>query len=461
MTTENFDTLIIGFGKGGKTLAGFLAKKGHKVAMVERSQEMYGGTCINIACIPTKSLVLSAEHAATHQPGTFEEKQMYYSNAINEKTRLVTALRKKNYDTLNTNPNVTVIDGLASFVSPSEVEVTLSKNQKSLHIQAGNIIIDTGTEPYMPQIQGLEQSQRIYTSTTLMEKQRLPHHMIVIGGGYVGLEFASIYRAFGSEITILEQRDTLLPAQDRDVAEAVMQTMQGQGIQFHFHANVQRIHDEAEQTIVEYTNESGQKQEIKGDAILVAVGRAAVTTELKLAEAGIATNERGFVKVDEHLRTNVPHIWALGDVNSGPQFTYISLDDFRIVRDQLYGDGKRSTLTRHHVPYSVFITPPLSHVGLSEEEAKRQNYEIKVAKLPAGANTRAQIMRETTGLLKAIVDAHTNKILGCTLYSAESNEVINTVAMAMHADMDYQILRDTIFTHPSVSEVLNDLFSLL
>ncbi|GHO80650.1 pyridine nucleotide-disulfide oxidoreductase [Ktedonobacter sp. SOSP1-85] len=461
MQTLHFDTLIIGFGKGGRTLAAFLGNKGQNVAVVEKSKEMYGGTCINIACIPTKSLVLSAEHATSHHPNTYEEKQTYYRKAIEEKQRLVTTLRQKSYDKLHTNPHIRVIDGLASFIAPHEVQVVLSDTQDVFQIRAEKIIISTGTEPSIPQIPGLEQSRHVYNSTTLMELKQLPRHLIVIGSSYVGLEFASIYRAFGAEVTVLEQQGVFLPAQDRDIAAAVYQTMQNQGITFHLHAKVQQIQDEANQTAVAFMDEQGQTHTLVGEAVLVATGRAAVTAELHLEKVGVETNERGFVKVDEYLRSTVPNIWAVGDVNGGPQFTYISLDDFRIIRDQLNGGGKHSTRTRQHVPYSIFISPPLSRVGLSEAEAIRQGYEIKVAKLPAAANTRVQMMREPAGLLKAIVDARTQKILGCTLYSAESNEVINTVAMAMHADMDYQVLRDNIFTHPSVSEVLNDLFGLI
>jgi pyruvate/2-oxoglutarate dehydrogenase complex dihydrolipoamide dehydrogenase (E3) component len=458
MQKQQFDTLIIGFGKGGKTLANFIGNKGVKAAMVEKSKEMYGGGCINIACIPTKSLDLSAEHAASHHPSTFEEKQAFYIEAIEEKERLVTLLRQKNFDMLDTNPNVSVIDGLASFVSPHEVQVILSDTKKVIQIQAKNIMISTGTMPYIPPIAGLDQSKNIYTSETLMELRSLPRHLLVIGSGYVGLEFASIYRAFGSEVTILEQHGIFLPGQDRDIAAAVQKTMEKQGIQFHFNAKVQRIHDREDQTYIDYIDESGQPQELGGDAVLVAVGRAPVTAQLDLEKANIAINERGFVKVDEYLQTNIPNIWAIGDINGGPQFTYISLDDYRIARDQLYGDSQRSTHTRQNVPYSVFLYPPLSRIGLSEEEALQHGYKIKVGKVLATVSTRAQMKRETDGLLKAVVDARTDKILGCTLYCIDSNEIINIVQMAMHASMDYQMLRDNIFTHPSVSEVLNDLF---
>jgi pyruvate/2-oxoglutarate dehydrogenase complex dihydrolipoamide dehydrogenase (E3) component len=458
METQQFDALIIGFGKGGKTLATFLGNKGMKVALVEKSKEMYGGACINIACIPSKSLTLSAEHAASHHPATFEEKEAFYLQALEEKRRLVTFLRQKNFDAQNSNSNVSVIDGFASFVSPHEVQVRLNDTQEVIHIRAEYVAISTGSMPYIPQIPGLEQSKCVYTSTTLMELERLPRHLLVIGSGYVGLEFASIYRAFGSEVTVFDQQGVFLPGQDRDVAAAVLQTMKAQGIQFHFDARITHIHNEEEQARIAYLDKDGQPRAVEGDAVLVAVGRAPVTDWLGLEQAGIEVNERGFIKVDEYLRTNKANIWAIGDINGGPEFTYISLDDYRIVRDQLYGDSQHTTKTRQYVPYSIFISPTLSRVGLSEEEALRDGYEIKVARLPATVSTRAQMMRETDGLLKAVVDARTNKILGCTLYCVDSNEIINVVQMAMHADLDYKVLRDNIFTHPSVSEVLNDLF---
>ncbi|GHO80473.1 pyridine nucleotide-disulfide oxidoreductase [Ktedonobacter sp. SOSP1-85] len=412
----------------------------------------------NVACIPTKSLDLSAEHAASHHPATFEEQQSYYLQAIEEKNRLVTFLRQKNYEMLNNNANVKVIDGTASFLSSHEIQVILSETQTALLIQAEHIIISTGTVPFLPPIAGLAQSKRVYTSTTLMECTQLPRHLIIIGSGYVGLEFASIYRAFGSQVTVLEQHAVFLPGQDRDIADAVQQTMVAQGICFHFNATVNSIEDGADHTSLTFVDSHGQCQIVTGDTILVAVGRVPETSQLELERANVVVNKRGFVEVDEYLRTNIPDIWAIGDVNGGPQFTYISLDDYRIVRDQLYGNRQRSTLSRQHIPYSVFLSPVLSRVGLSEEEALQHGYEIKVGKLAAAASTRAQMMGKTVGLLKAIVDARTDKILGCTLYCIDSNEIINTVQMAMHAQMDYRVLRDTIFTHPSVSEVLNDLF---
>lgn len=459
MEKGQFDALVIGFGRGGSALAGFLGQKGLKVALVERSKEMYGGSCINVACMPTKSLVLSSEHALSHHLTSFAEMERYYNDAIEEKRRVVTALRHTVHMALADKPNVSIIDGEARFLSPHELQVTMDGAQAEMEIHAENVFINTGTRPYLPPIEGLHESQHVYTSISLMELQRLPRRLLIIGSGFVGLEFASIYRSFGSEVIVLEQRGEFLPRQSRDIAAEVKQTMEKQGIQFHLNAHVQQIQDRPHSTVLRYLDEQGGQHELEGDAILIAVGRAPNTAHLALEQAGIAVNKRGFVEVDEYLRTNVPNIWAIGDVNGGPEFTYISLDDYRIIRDQFDGKGHYSTQARQNVPYAVFIAPPLSHVGLTEDEALQRGYEIMVGKLPAAAIPRAQIMRQTDGLLKAIVDARTNKILGVTLYCADSHEMIHTVQMAMRAEMDYRLLRDNVFAHPTMSEAFNDLFA--
>ncbi len=361
-----------------------------KVALVEKSKEMYGGSCINIACMPTKSLVLSAEHVVlSHHLEAFTEKERYYRDAIEEKRRVVTFLRQKVYDNLATQSNISIIDGVAHFLSPREIQVTVSGTQEETEIQPENVFIDTGTLPYLPSIAGLHESQHVYTSTSLMELQRLPHHLLIVGAGYVGLEFASIYRSFGSEVTVLEQRSEFLPGQSRDIVTEVKQTMEKQGIQFHLNAHVQSIHDRSHGAAIRYLDEHGVRKELEGDAVLVAVGRVPNTSQLALEKAGIAVNERGFIEVDEYLRTNVPNIWAIGDVNGGPEFTYISLDDYRIIRDQFDGKSHYSTRARQNVPSAVFISPTLSHVGLTEEEALQRGYEIMVGKLPAAAVPRA------------------------------------------------------------------------
>lgn len=294
-----------------------------------------------------------------------------------------------------------------------------------------------------------------------MELQQLPRKLLIIGGGYIGLEFASIYASFGSHVTLLERNETLLRSQDRDIAEAVKTALEKRGVEFLMGASAQKIYDQDDGAIVEILDNENDSKQLMADAILVAVGRAPNTLGLGLENAGIQVDARGFIVVDDFLRTSAANVWALGDVNGGPQFTYISLDDFRIVRDQLDGntDEPHSTKARLNVPYSIFMHPTLSRIGLSEENALQAGYEIQVVKMPAAAVPRAQQLHETEGLLKAIVDQKTGSILGCSLFCADSSEVINVVQMAMQTGASYETLRDSIYTHPSMTESLNDLFS--
>jgi pyruvate/2-oxoglutarate dehydrogenase complex dihydrolipoamide dehydrogenase (E3) component len=258
---------------------------------------------------------------------------------------------------------------------------------------------------------------------------------------------------------VLETAPRLLPQEDDDIAAAITQSLSSRSITFETGVRVQRIESlaDAEDTVVFETPQGNTKRR-SATAILVAAGREPVVANLNLAAAGVAQNERGFIQVNEQLQTNVPHIWALGDVNGGPQFTYISLDDFRIVRDQLFGSGARTTTDRQHVASTVFLTPPFAHVGLREREARAQGYQVRVATLPAAAITRAQVLRQPEGLLKAVVEEGTGRILGCSLFCAEAGEVINTVQLAMKAGVNAATLRDNIYIHPSMTEALNDLF---
>lgn len=454
---EKYDAIIIGFGKGGKTLAADLANHGWKVALVERSAEMYGGTCINIGCIPTKALVHASEMAVAKRPLTFEEYAENYRKAIEAKRALTALLRKKNFDNLDGKASVTVYTGEASFRSPTEIGVKTKSD--SFVLEGKKIFINTGAATIIPPIDGIEANPFVYTSTTIMELDRLPRHLVVIGGGYVGLEFASLFAGFGSKVTVLEAGGTFIAREDRDMAEAVKGALEKRGVSIRLNAAVQAVEPTDEGAVVMSRDAvSGVVTPLVADAVLLATGRRPNTESLNLPAAGVRVTERGAIEVDAYLRTNVPNIWALGDVRGGLQFTYLSLDDYRIVRDQLLGDGHRTTEDRKAVAYSVFITPPLSHVGMNETQARSAGRNIKVATLPAAAIPRARTIEQTDGLLKAVVDAETGAILGCTLFCADSSEVINTVCMAMRTGQDYTFLRDAIFTHPSMSESLNDLF---
>ena len=450
---KKYDAIIIGFGKGGKTLAAELAKRNFTVAMIERSDKMYGGTCINIGCIPTKTLVHSAELADKN--ASWEQKQAYYRRSVARKEEVTSFLRQKNYHNLADNPNITVYTGTGSFIAPDAVEVRMA--EETIQLQAPQIFVNTGAETVIPPIEGVRDNPKVYTSTSIMELEELPKHLVIVGGGYIGLEFASMYASFGSQVTVLESYAELIVREDRDIAASVQEVLEKKGVAFRLNARVQSV----DGTVVVYQDAvTGEVLRLDADAILLATGRRPNNAGLNLAAAGVEVDERGAIIVNEHLQTTNPNIRAIGDVKGGLQFTYISLDDYRILREDLFGAGERKVSDREPVGYSVFIDPPLSRIGMSEVEARKRGLNIKVNKLPVAAIPRARTLGNTNGLFKVIVDADTDKIVGCTLFGPESSEVINLVAMAMKTGQEYTFLRDFIFTHPSMSEALNDLMNL-
>ena len=426
---KQYDAIIIGFGKAGKTLAAELSNRGWQVAVVERSSMMYGGTCPNIACIPTKTLVHEAGIAALLYHDDYPKQANLYKQAIGRKNRLTSFLRNNNYERLSKRPNVTVYTGEGSFVSANIIKVALPEGD--IELQGKEIFINTGSTP------------------------------IIVGGGYIGLEFASMYAEFGSKVTLLEGGNRFMPRNDQDIANSVKEVLEKKGIEIHLNARAQSIHDTNDGVTLTYSDVSdGTPYFVDGDAILIATGRKPMIEGLNLQAAGIGVDAHGAIVVNDQLRTTVPHVWAMGDVKGGPQFTYLSLDDFRIIRDQLFGDKKRDIGDRDPVPYAVFIDPPLAHIGLTEEEALKRGYSFKVSRLPATSVVRSRTLKQTDGMLKAIVNDHSGKIMGCTLFCAEAPEIINIVAMAMKTGQHYTFLRDFIFTHPSMSEGLNELFDI-
>lgn len=452
---KKYDAVIIGFGKGGKTLAGFLAGKGQNVALVEKSDKMYGGTCINVGCIPSKKLVNSTKVLKDKGLSSIEDKEKFYTESIENKNTLIGALRGKNYEMLASKENITVYDGTGSFVSKNVVNV--ENNGENVQIEGEKIFINTGAATIIPNIKGLKESNYVYTSTSIMELKELPKKLTIIGAGYIGLEFASMYSEFGSEVTVIDMGDRLMPREDEEIAERVKAILEAKGIKFLLKSKIEEISDRNDKGYVKISGENGES-EVESDAILVAIGRKPNTEGLNLEAAGVKTDERGAVAVDETLKTTADNIWAMGDVKGGLQFTYISLDDFRIIRDNVYGNGSRTINDRNVIPYSVFINPPLSRVGMTEKEAVEKGYEVKTGRLEAMAIPKGKIEGVTDGLLKTVVDAKTDKILGCTLLCNTSHEMINVVAAAIKAEQKYTFLKDMIFTHPTMSEALNDLF---
>lgn len=439
---KQYDAIMIGFGKGSKTLAAELAKRGKQVAMIEQSAHMYGGTCINEGCIPSKSLILQAGKTS-------------YADAVHIKEALITKLRKKNYDALQQFENVDIYTAKASFVSEHEVKMTFQDHEEI--IAGKQIFINTGSIPRIPDIKGIHEVSHIYTSRELMKLDTLPKRLAILGGGYIGLEFSSMYARYGSQVSVFEQGSRLVKREDADIAEEIQSVLESQGVDFIFDSEVIEFEQVGEQVRLHYLDYQKRKCEMLVDGVLLAAGRTANTKELQLENAGVEVDRYGNVLVDEVLRTSKPHIFAMGDVKGGLQFTYISLDDYRIVKDQLFGKKQRTIHNRGAIPYSVFITPTFSRVGLSEAEALSQGYTVKVKKLSVASIPRAHVNGQTQGVMKAIINDENDEILGCVIFSAASEEMINFIQLAMNHHITATEIANHIFTHPSMCEALNEL----
>ena len=445
MKTRTIAHLVIGFGKAGKTLAADLAKHGESVILVEQSATMYGGTCINIGCIPSKLLLVEGEKSER-----LSDKSAAFTAAMQRREQLTSALRAANYNKLASIPGVEVLTGKAHFLSPHVVEVTTESGVEQ--IEAKQIYINTGARSARLSLEGAD-DKRIYDSTGLLQLESLPKRLVIVGGGYISLEFACMYAAFGSQVTILEQGSVFLAREDRDVAEAMLAMLSDRGIQVILQAETQRFVP-AEDAVTVVTSQG----DYAAEAVLVAIGRRPNVEELNLEAAGVSLTPRGFIQVDEYLRA-APHIWAMGDVAGSPQFTYVSLDDYRIVRDQLFGEGKRTTRDRSLLPTSVFTTPALAQIGMTETQAAASGRPYEVKRLQTVAIPKAKVLGETHGLLKAIVDKETGLILGATLFCPEAHELINLLKLAMDHQVPASALHTQIFTHPTIAEALNDLFA--
>jgi len=439
------DLAVIGFGKGGKTLAATLAKTGKRVVMIEQSAQMYGGTCINIGCVPTKALVYRGEHPELLE-GAPADGSARWAAAVGATSELTALMRGKNFAMLDTPDTATVVTGRARFADPHTLQVT------------------TGAAPVLPDIPGLRDSSHVVTSTEMLSLPTRPDRLVVLGGGYIGVEFASMQASFGVEVTVLQRGPRILPAEDEDISQRVTALLEDSGVRVVTSTSLTGVHDTTAGVRVDYATADGTATSVEGDLVLAALGRRPLTDDLGLDAVGIATDDRGAVVVDEHLRTSLAHVFAVGDVNGGPQHTYVSLDDYRIVLDQLTGTGARSTADRVAVPHVVFTTPPLARVGLTEREARATGRSVRTAvrEMATMATVpRARIVGDTRGVMTAVADAATGEILGVTMLAHDAHEAINTVAVAMRLGATAAQLRDGIYTHPSMTEALNDLFGAL
>lgn len=447
MKTIHTQNLIIGFGKAGKTLAADLSKHGQEVILVEQNTEMYGGTCINIGCIPSKKLLVEGAKRSLEN-----DKTSVFQAAMSAKNGLIPKLRTANFAKLDNLDNVQVIHAKAHFKDDKTVILQLDNDKTE--VSAERVFINTGADSNHLDVAGAD-GKRVFYSTEMLSLTKRPKRLVIVGGGYISLEFAFMYQQFGSEVTILDNSETFLPREDRDVAEEMLRILNSKKINVVQNMNVHGFVEHAHETVVQTT-----QGDFLADAILVAVGRHANTQGLALEQAGIQTDNRGFIQTDNYLRVKgKDHIWAMGDVAGSPMFTYISLDDYRIVREQLFGQGVRSRDDRTIFPTTTFTEPPLSQIGMTETAALKAGRQVKVLKMKAEAIPKAKVLGQTDGLLKAIVDKDSDEILGVTLFCAEAHEMINLFKMAMDNHIPASYLKNQIFTHPTMSEGLNDLFA--
>ncbi|MEU8802377.1 FAD-dependent oxidoreductase [Spirillospora sp. NPDC048819] len=455
---EDVDLLVVGGGKAGKSLAMDRAKAGWSVAMVERDK--IGGTCINVACIPTKALVGSARAiAAARHAGVMgvelDGEPTVVLDALRRHKESVVGGMVDAHRTMFQDSGMDFIMGTARFVAPRTVQIATGDGALRL-VRGKDVVLNTGTTPALPDVPGVAESE-VWTSETILRLTRLPATLLILGGGYVGCEFASMFAHFGSKVVLVQGPSQVLPREDGDIAGEVAQILSGQGVEVRTGVRAASVRREPGHGPVTLTLEDGSV--LEGDELLVATGRAPVTAELGLEAAGVRLTGRGFVEVDDRLRTSAEHVWAAGDVAGSPQFTHASWHDFRVLRANLTG-ADASTAGRL-VPYTVFITPELARVGMTEAEARAAGHRVTVAKIAVSAIPRAKTLHDQTGVWKAVVDADSDAILGAALLGHNAGEVISAVQMAMMGGLPYQSVRDAVLAHPTMGEGLNLLFDTL
>jgi len=458
---ERYDAVVVGAGQAGGPLASALAQAGRKTALIER--EHVGGTCINEGCTPTKTMVASARVAYLTRRGAdygiLTTPPTIDMRVVRQRKRdIVDSFRSGSERHIAQTEGLDLLMGEGRFSGPQSLEVSL-RDGGARHLTAPLIVLNTGARPALPAITGIG-AVHVLTSTTIMELDSVPDHLLVLGGGYVGLEFAQMFRRFGSRVTIVQRGGQLLSREDADVAAAVLGIMRDDGIEVLLDAAAQRVEAAADGVISLVVRTPDGERTLTGSHLLAAAGRSPNTEALRLDAAGVTVDKRGFIPVDQRLRTNVPGIYAVGDVNGGPAFTHISYDDYRLLKTNLIDGGEASTAGRL-VPYTVFIDPQLGRVGLGEDEARAKGLAIRVARMSMNAVARALEVDEPRGMIKAIVDGHSDQILGCAVLGIEGGEIMAMLQIAMMGHLPYTALHDGVFAHPTLAEALNNLFGTL
>ena len=456
--SKKYDAIIIGVGQAGKPLALDLAEAGWKTAIIERKH--VGGSCVNYGCTPTKTLLASAEIA--HQARRSADYGIQtgfvtvdYSAVKKRKDDLIESSRESITKKLETTENITFIRGEAAFTGPNHIEVALSEGG-SVQLIADHIFINAGTHPALPDLDGLNQVPYL-TAVTMMDLEVLPEHLIILGGGYIALEFGQMFRRFGSKVTILEKGKQLLSREDEDIAYELADILQEEGIKVQLGTSVTGVHQTDSGAISVALQHDHATSKVLGSHLLVAIGTSPNTATLHLDAAGIEMDPKGYIQVNDRLETTQPGVYALGDIKGGPEFTHISYDDYRIVKQNLLEKGNASTAGRR-VPYTVFTDPQLGRIGMSEKEAKKNNQPVKIASMPMYKVARAYEMGRTQGFLKVLIDPETDQILGAALLGMEGGEMMAMLQIAMMGKVPYTQLRDGVFAHPTLAESFNNLF---
>ncbi|OAQ37948.1 mercuric reductase [Pedobacter psychrophilus] len=455
---QKFDVVVIGAGQAGIPLAKKFAKAGKKVAVIEK--RVIGGTCINDGCSPTKTMIASARVAYLTKNGAkwgalSDNFRIDYETVLKRKNDIIESFRNGAIKGLEKEKNITIFMGLGYFETANHVKVELEN--ETVDIYGETIFINTGCSPRIPNIKGLDKTQYL-TSTSLMELTEIPEHLIILGGGYIALEFGQMMGRFGAKVTILEKSDTLLPHEDNDVCVAITDIFKSENIEIHTSTEILAVSGDHRKTVS--TKIKGKEQTFTGSHILVATGREPQTKNLKLSFAGVKTDDNGFIEVNDKLETSAKNIYALGDVKGGPAFTQIAYNDHLVIVDNLL-KGKNHSIKDRIVPYCMFTDPQLGRVGITEDEAKEKKLNYKVAKLEMKYVARALETGETKGYMKAIVDAKTKQILGASIIGEQGGEIMSVLQMAMMGGITYEQIRNNIFAHPLFSESLNNLFMSL
>lgn len=455
---EEYDLVILGGGTGSTLAAWTFASEGQRVAVVDR--KYIGGSCPNIACLPSKNILHTAQvvnyvrRSAEFGVAGGREFKVDMSVVRDRKRKMVSGLNAMYLDNYK-NTGAEFICGSGRFIAPKTVEVALNDGT-TRRLHGGNVIVSTGTRAATEPIPGLAEAEPL-THIEALELGEVPEHLVVLGAGYVGTELAQAMRRFGSKVTVIDRNDRVLHREDEDVSDALRSLLEDEGIDVTLNARVNKISGKSGQSVNIAITHNGVEKSLQGSDLLVAAGRVPNTEGLGLEVAGVELTNRGYIKVDERLRTTASGVWAIGEVAGSPQFTHISVDDFRVVHDNLTG-GNRVT-TGRQVPFCVFTDPELAHVGLNEKQAQAQGIPYRLFKVPTNAVLRARTLGEARGFLKALVAADSDRILGFTAFVPDAGEMISSVQIAMVAGLPYTVLRDTILTHPTMVEGLIPLFS--